>query len=600
MSVNSRMQASQFCRLFAKQDCNTPIDITTFGFLKFGTTPTATAAGQADGGGIPLTSSRANALEENADTGSTALGGDYYVSAIKGNLVHGTADTNSSEIGVLGALNNNTATFGSGDKYAVRGHLDLWGITNLTGANVNVGAVSAYVENEAVPVVDSGNVLCGLQAYQVTYKPTVGSGVYPARGMNPALWIRASGAAASWQTGIYMPVNSVETGIRIGNWVGSGAAGSAIPFATAQNVYADGQLDLVAVFGESTSNLTASYSAKCGRFRHIATGSSLTVAHETYGVVGQMCALGATLTHVHGGVLGTFEGSGASVVCNSSYTLGGHGAVVARVGGHTNITATTPLAGFLAFNNGTANLTSGTLSAFAVSVRDTTYPWTYALYVPAGTVSAGISIGTSAAPVSTGTSGTNWVYINAENTEHATGGVTRALFARNYYHYGSAQSTTMGISGVAGIEATGVWSGSSASYLYGVQGQVDLPSGAQLNCTGSSIFAGVRGVITGAHTNTAGASTEVFCLFGENLNNTAMTGNATFALLGLRNDSLTAGMSTVIKINPGNAGCAAFIEFDQLTGAMWDASKTALTGKGGLLVKVGGATYGYIPIVTGS
>ena len=383
MSTNTRMQASQFCPLFARQDCNTPIDMTGFGgHLKFGVTPTQTAAGQVDSvAAIGLTLARDSGLEVNADTGSTDLSGDFYVAAIRGNFVHGTADTNSSQIGVLGILNNNTAAFGSGDKYAVRGHLDLWGSCSLTGANVNVGAVSAYVENEATTTVDSGNVLCGLQAYQVTGGPTEGSGVFPARGINPALWIRASAAAASWQTGIYMPVNSVETAIRIGNWVAAGASGSAIPFATAQNVYADGQLDLVAVFGESTSNLTSAYSAKCGRFRHIATGTSLTVAQETYGLIGQMCAKGVTLTHLHGGLMGTFEGSGAAVVLNSSYTMGAHAAVIARVGGHANITATTPLAGFLAFNNGTASIASGTLAAFVSSAASSSYPWAYGLYL---------------------------------------------------------------------------------------------------------------------------------------------------------------------------------------------------------------------------
>jgi hypothetical protein len=419
MSTNTRMKASQFCRLFAKQDCNTPIDLMAYGFFQLGATPTATAAGQADGGGVPLTSSRSNALEVNADTGSTALGGDFYVSAIKGNLVHGTADTNSSEIAVLGSLNNNTATFGSGDKYAVRGHLDLWGITNLTGANVNVGAMSAYVENEAVPVVDSGNVLCGVQAYQVTYKPTVGDGVFPARGINPAVWIRASAAAASWQTGIYMPVNSVETAIRVGNWVAAGASGSAIPFAAAQNVYADGQLDLVAVFGESTSNLTSAYSAKAGRFRHIATGTSLTVAQETYGLIGQMCAKGATLTHLHSGLMGTFEGTGAAVVLNSSYSLGAHAAVIARVGGHANITATTPLAGFLAFNNASAAMGSGTNSAFAVSVASATYPWTYGVYIPGSSVSNGVMLGTTSVPVTLAAT-TNYAMSIATTASFAT------------------------------------------------------------------------------------------------------------------------------------------------------------------------------------
>ncbi len=372
-------------------------DSATVGIL-VGTTPTQNAAGQVDGSGIPLTASRLNAVEVNADTGSTNLNGDYYVSAIKGNVILGTTSSNASIVAVLGTLNTNTANFGSGDHYAVRGHLDFWGSSTLAGANNNTGAISAYVENEATTTVSAGNVLCGLQVYQVG-GPTLAAGTYPAGGMNPGIWLRANALAAAWQTGIYMPVNSVKTAIRVGNWVGSGATGSAIAFATASHdVYADGQLDLVAVFGESSSNLTSAYSAKCGRFRHLVSGSSLTVAHETYGLLGQLCAKGVTMTHLHGGLMGTFEATGAAIVLNSSYTTGGHGCVIARPGlVLSNITATTPLAGFLAFNNASANLASGTLAAFMTSVRDTTYKWTYGLYIPSGTCTQAIEIASTVA-----------------------------------------------------------------------------------------------------------------------------------------------------------------------------------------------------------
>lgn len=524
--VTSRPSAADFCRLFAKQDTNTRIDGSWFGIFKLGDTPTATAAGQVDGGGIPLTGSRTNALEVNADTGSTALSGDYYVSAIKGNLVHGTADTNSSEVAVLGALNNNTATFGSGDKYAVRGHLDLWGITNLTGANVNVGAVSAYVENEAVPVVDSGNVLCGLQAYQVTYKPTVGSGVFPARGINPALWIRASGAAAAWQTGIYMPVNSVETGIRIGNWVAAGASGSAIPFATAQNVYADGQLSVVAAFGESTSNLTSAYNAHVGRFRHIATGTSLTVAQETYGLVGQMCAKGATMTHLHAGLMGTFEGTGASVVCNSSYTMGGHAAVTARVGGHANITATTPLAGFLAFNNAAAAVAAGTLSAFATSAASSSYPWGYGLYMPSGSVKQAMY----AVSALTGASSLNANELTVNDATTMTDGYSHAVHV-TYNKTGTTAGTGCSVSqfnGV-GVDYT-ITGGGGASGYYGLY--CYLTESGTTTLSSSAVF-GANLEVT-----EVGATDYIGCLWLNKYNTTA--GNLdTFILMSNQGSGAT-------------------------------------------------------------
>ena len=160
---------------------------------------TQTAGGQADGTSIPCTTSRANALEINADSGATALSGDYYVSAIKGNFVMGTACPNASIIGVLGGLNTNTASFGSGDHYAVRGHLDYWGVSTQAGANNNSGAVSAYVECEAAVTINAGNYICGVQAYQVGTTPTLATSA----AFNPAIWIRAANAS-SWASGIHV------------------------------------------------------------------------------------------------------------------------------------------------------------------------------------------------------------------------------------------------------------------------------------------------------------------------------------------------------------------------------------------------------------
>jgi hypothetical protein len=189
--------------------------------------------------------------------------------------------------------------------------------------------------------------------------------------------------------------------MRVGAKGAAGATGSAVTFAATQDFDTDGQLDIVSVFGESSSNLTSAYSAKCGRFRHLVSGSSITAAQETYGLIGQVCAKGATLTHLHGGLMGTFEGTGAAVVCNSSYSIA-HAGVIARIGGHTNITATTPLAGFLAFNNGGANLASGILAAYATSMASSSYPWGIGLYMPVGSVTQPIRIGNWAGSAATG------------------------------------------------------------------------------------------------------------------------------------------------------------------------------------------------------
>jgi len=186
----------------------------------------------------------------------------------------------------------------------------------------------------------------------------------------------------------------VQSAIRIGNWVAAGAKGGAVPFAAALDLNSDLQLDVVAAFGESTSNLTSSYSAKVGRFRHLAVGASaaLTMDQEMYGLVGQLVIKSVTLTHLHAGLMGTFEGNATASVLSSTYTVG-HAAVIGRIGGHAFITATTPLAGFLAFNNQSAPLTGGTLAAFAASARSATYPWSVGIYMPVGSVNQAIRIG---------------------------------------------------------------------------------------------------------------------------------------------------------------------------------------------------------------
>jgi hypothetical protein len=197
--------------------------------------------------------------------------------------------------------------------------------------------------------------------------------------------LSVAGPIVTFDSGLVLTKAAIE-GFRIADWVGSGAIGSAVPFSAAQNIYADGQLDIVGVYGESSSDLTSAFSAKCGRFRHLVHNAAGTVAHETYGAVGQLVTKNTTLTHLHAGVMGTFEGNTTGSTLNSSYLVG-HAAVMARIGGHNKITATTPPAGFLAFNNQSAAITGGNTHAFATSMYSATYPWSTALYVPTGSAS---------------------------------------------------------------------------------------------------------------------------------------------------------------------------------------------------------------------
>lgn len=203
-----------------------------------------------------------------------------------------------------------------------------------------------------------------------------------AAGNSCAFATSMASASYPWTIGAYMPVGSVNIGIRIGNWVTGGGTGGAIAFATTQNFNSDGQLGIVSCFGESTADLTNAYNAHVGRFRHLVSGTGLSVAQETYGVCGQLVVKGTTLTHLHAGILGSMEGNTSGAVSNGAYMYS-TGAIIARVGGGAAITATKDVCGVIAFLNGAA-MASGACSAFAVGDQGTA-AWTNAIAVERAT-----------------------------------------------------------------------------------------------------------------------------------------------------------------------------------------------------------------------
>ena len=168
--------------------------------------PTYTLAGQVDGARVSLAtaysasgSNRFSAFEINADTGATDLTGDTYQAAIKGALTVGTTQTNASLMGGLFSLDVGTVNL-SANYFALRGHLDFWGNCTISGTSF-VGALSAYVENEATTTVSASQYLMGLDIYQVG-APTVASG-----GFNPAIYVRCSASAAAWQKTLLVGAN---------------------------------------------------------------------------------------------------------------------------------------------------------------------------------------------------------------------------------------------------------------------------------------------------------------------------------------------------------------------------------------------------------
>ncbi len=188
------------------------------------------------------------------------------------------------------------------------------------------------------------------------------------------------GAIQWYRRNAYIQYDGQDGGIRMGNWVGSGALGAALPFNTRKNVYADGQLDLFSVFGESGVNLTSAYSAKCGRFRHVVNG--ITCAHETYGLIGQVVGRTVTFGHLHAGLMGTFECSSA-VTASAGNGVGCAG-VISRVGGATiTVGSTGFLAGFISGQLATTvSITSGGVhAAFACRKLGSGVTWAEALHI---------------------------------------------------------------------------------------------------------------------------------------------------------------------------------------------------------------------------
>lgn len=174
-----------------------------------------------------------------------------------------------------------------------------------------------------------------------------------------------------------------KTPIRIGDWVAGGAATGGIIFTTAMNIYSDGQLDVMQAHGVSTVDLTGAYSAKVGRFRHLANGIT-GLAHETYGLVGQMVVKSCTLSHIHSGLMGTFEVQTACTVPAGAGSYICAAGVLSRIGGATiTVGATGFLAGMVSMNIATTvSITSGGIhAAFACCKGGSGVTWAEALYI---------------------------------------------------------------------------------------------------------------------------------------------------------------------------------------------------------------------------
>jgi len=263
-----------------------------------------------------------------------------------------------------------------------------------------------------------------------------------------------------------------------------GATTDAVPFASVPNTWADGQLDVIGIFGGSSTNIGSGSSAKCLRARHIVNAATATVEHETYGLVGQLVVKDTTLGHLHAGIMGTFEGHTSGVVINGGYTVG-TACVTARLGGHATITATDPIAGFLAFNNGAAALASGISAAFAASSASASYPWVLGLDMPVGSVTQAVRIGAFDGSAAT----TNAIPFSTAQNLWADGQLSTAeVFGSSASDLTSAYSAKC----IRARHIVNVGTGNLAHETYGVMGQVVVK-----DTTLQHLHAGVIGTFEG-------------------------------------------------------------------------------------------------------
>jgi len=350
-----------------------------------------------DGSGSVLSSTRTASARFYADDGGTALGVTIGLSVpdIR-NVLSRVLVTESAA-----AANNLrlSAVMGHIKAYSVTGDLGIWnneqvasvygfmelervsGTATYGGYGVSA-AVLGCIATTGVITVNTTHVFAGLAAISKLTSDLVHTGktcgVYVGK-YDTTNWSSAV-ARVGWGIGLYIPtgaiggatVNANAAAIQVGDFAAAAAAGSGIVFSS---VYTG----LVKVYGESTSNLTSAVNARCGVFRHLITASC---AHETYGLIGQVVAKSSTLSHLHAGLMGTFEVNTAATV-PAGDAIGAAG-VMSRIGGATiTVGSTGMLAGVLSTQNATVvTITSGGVhAAFACRKVGSGVTWAEALHI---------------------------------------------------------------------------------------------------------------------------------------------------------------------------------------------------------------------------
>ena len=426
------------------------------------------------GSGYALTSTYTKALGVYADDNGTALGSSAVRAAQFRTLV---TVSHSNEVSIFGSQSQlkikpvASVTLTTGNRAGSWNYLEMAGTAGttitLSGASKVSAGAFGMVDWDGVGslTLSSGHYLAGFAALTNITKT---GGTFTKTGKFCAYTAVNNSTTYydKFRYGIYFPNSAVEIGMRIGDWVGSQASGSAILYSTDMNVDADGQLDVVGVFSESTTNLTSAYSAKAGRFRHLISAASDTVfSHETYGLVGQLVVKNGSLNHYHSGIMGTFE---TSTDCDIQ-TSYGVGAVTARPGGSgCTIESGGLLAGFLAVQNMSAYTATGTYAAFATHKTAAGAVWPTGLYIQSGSVTNGMNMTT----VETGIKSTVSTYVGTQWGDSANHFIVNAAAPRN----------EIGSAGYFETDVTGTVAGTLYNFGSWVNMMASSSGGSNLIC----------------------------------------------------------------------------------------------------------------------
>lgn len=237
----------------------------------------------------------------------------------------------------------------------------------------------------------------------------------------------------------------------------------------------------------------------------------------------------------------------------------------------TGLTAGTGL--MIGTGTSTLRIGTGALSATKRYIPLSTVAETYTTAYPiVSTYSGGNAI--SVTVTATTTSGYTGITVNNSFTK-TNGGVHKGISSTvTYTPSGGGYSTPIGVVGKVSLGAN---FDTGTGYVWGVQGQLDFGTSHTIN-QANSVFAGVRGVITGT-TPTFTDADEICCVYADNLCATNMAGMSTGSSSFFRAHNGGGTMDNFLHLWGAN-NVSNFVSFESTAGATPMISGGAATHSG--------------------